>query len=164
MDVVSVALADGERARVRAVLDVFTREAVAVRADARLTAGMVVRVLEGLAYLRGAPKSLRVDNGPEFAGKMLDLWAYFNHVTLDSSRPGKPTGNAFIESFNGRPRQEGLDPHRFTCLDDRRTKTEGRRRGYNEDRPPSALGNLAPREFAAQQAGKTKPGQPSKLA
>jgi putative transposase len=164
MDFVSVALADGRKARVLTVLDVFTREAVAVRADARFTAGMVVRVLEELAYLRGVPTSLRVDNGPEFAGKMLDLWAYFNHVTLDFSRPGKPTDNAFIESFNGRLRQECLDPHWFTCLDDLRAKTEDWRREYNEDRPHSALGNLAPGEFAAKQAGKTEPGQPSKLA
>ena len=164
MDFVSVVLADGKKARVLTVLDVFTREAVAVRADTRFTAGMVVRVLEELAYLRGVPKSLRVDNGPEFAGKMLDLWAYFNNVTLDFSRPGKPTDNAFIESFNGRLRQECLDPHWFVCLDDLRAKTEDWRREYNEDRPHSALGNLAPREFAAQQAGKTKPGQPSKLA
>lgn len=95
---------------------------------------------------------------------MLDLWAYFNNVTLDFSRPGKPTDNAFIESFNGRLRQECLDPHWFTGLDDLRRRTEDWRREYNEERPHSALGNLAPREFAAKQAGKTKPGQPPKLA
>ena len=164
MDFVSVPLADGRRARVLTVLDVFTREALALRADARFTAGMVVRVLDELKTSRGVPKSLRVDNGPEFAGKMLDLWAYFNTAALDFSRPGKPTDNAFIESFNGRLRQECLDPHWFTCLDDLRRKTEDWRREYNEDRPHSALGNLAPREFAAKQAGKTKPDPPSKLA
>lgn len=164
MDFVSVQLADGRRARVLTVLDVFTRESLALRADARFTAGMVVRVLDELKAARGVPASVRVDNGPEFAGKMLDLWAYFNRVALDFSRPGKPTDNAFIESFNGRLRQECLDPHWFTCLDDLRRKTEDWRKEYNEDRPHSALGNLAPGEFAAKKAGITKPNPPPKLA
>jgi putative transposase len=157
MDFVTVTLADGRRVRVLTVLDLFTRESLALRADARFPGAQVVRVLEELAYLRGVPKSLRVDNGPEFSGKMLDLWAYFNGVTLDFSRPGKPTDNAFIESFNGRLRQECLDPNWFVCLDDARAKIEAWRKDYNEDRPHSALGNLAPREFAARQAGLTKP-------
>jgi len=164
LDFVSVVLADGRRARVLTVLDVFTREALALRADARFTAGMVVRVLDELKASRGVPASVRVDNGPEFAGRMLDLGAYFNNVTLEFSRPGKPTDNAFIESFNGRLRQECLDPHGFTGLDDLRRTTEDWRRESNHERPHSALGNLAPGEFAARQAGKTKPGRPSKLA
>lgn len=159
MDFVTVTLADGRRARVLTVLDLFTRESLAVRADGRFPAAQVVRVLDELAHERGVPRSLRVDNGPEFAGKTLDLWAYFNGVTLDFSRPGKPTDNAFIESFNGRLRQECLDPSWFLCLDDLRRKTEDWRTDYNERRPHSALGNLAPREFAAKQAGLTKPSR-----
>jgi putative transposase len=164
MDSVRVVLADGRKARALTAPDVFTREAVAVRADARFTAGTVVRVLEGLAYPRGVPRSMRADSGPEFAGTMPGLGGYFNNVTPDFSRPGKPTGNALIESFNGRLRRESLDPHRFTCLDGLPAKTEDWRREYNEDRPHGALGNLAPQAFAAEQAGKTKPDQPPKRA
>jgi putative transposase len=159
MDFVTATLADGRRARVLTVLDLFTRESLAVRADGRFPAAQVVRVLDELAHSRGVLQSLRVDNGPEFAGRTLDLWAYFNGVTLDFSRPGKPTDNAFIESFNGRLRQECLDPSWFLCLDDLRRKTEDWRTDYNERRPHSALGNLAPREFAAKQAGLTKPSR-----
>jgi putative transposase len=95
---------------------------------------------------------------------MLDLWAYFNKATLDFSRPGKPTDNAFIESFNGRFREEFLDQHWSLCLEDARAKAEPWRREYNEDRPHSALGNLAPREFARSKAGKTRPDPASGLA
>jgi putative transposase len=79
-----------------------------------------------------------------------NLWAYWNHVTLDFSRPGKPTDNAYIESFNGRFRQECLNEHWFLSLDDARDKVEAWRRDYNEERPHSALGNATPEEYAAQ--------------
>lgn len=164
MDFVSVALADGRRARVLCVLDIYTREAPAVRADARFTADMVVRVLDERKCRRGVPASIRGDNGPEFAGEMLDLWAYCGNVTLDFSRPGKPTGNAFIESVNGRLRAECLDPRGFLCPEDLRSGTEPWRVEYNRERPHSALGNLAPEEFAAKKAGETKPDQGPKLA
>jgi putative transposase len=88
--------------------------------------------------------------GPEFISKDVDLWAYWNHVTLDFSRPGKPTDNAYIESFNGRFRQECLNEHWFLSLDDARDKVEAWRRDYNEERPHSALGNATPEEYAAQ--------------
>jgi putative transposase len=152
-----VPLADGRRVRVRTVLDLFTRESLAIRADAPFPGIQVIKVLEELTHGRGTPQSIRVDNGPEFSGKLLDLWAYFNRVSLDFSRPGKPTDNAFIESFNGRLRQECLDPNWFLCLDDLRTKVEAWRREYNEERPHSALGDLAPEEFAANQARSVEP-------
>ena len=164
MDFVSVALADGRKARVLCVLDIYTREALAVRADARFTADMVVRVLDELKCRRGVPAGIRGDNGPEFAGKMLDLWAYCSNVTLAFSRPGKPTDNAFMERFNGRLRAECLDPRWFLCLQDLRSGTESWRVGYNRERPHSALGNQAPEEFAAKKAGETKPDQGPKLA
>jgi len=164
MDFMTVGLADGRKVRVLTVLDLFTRESLAIRADARFTSGQVVQVLEELAYQRGTPAGIRVDNGPEFTGRMLDLWAYFQKVTLDFSRPGKPTDNAFIESFNGRFRQECLNPNWFLCLDDLRSKVEEWRQEYNEDRPHSALGDLAPREFAASQAKVQQPDRTSKLA
>lgn len=164
MDFLSVPLSDGRKVRLLTVLDLYTRESLAIRADGRFPSGQVVRVMEELVSLRGTPTSIRVDNGPEFTGKMLDLWAYFNRVTLDFSRPGKPTDNAFIESFDGRLRQECLDPNWFQCVDDLRRKTVTWRKEYNEDRPHSALGNLAPKEFAELKARIPKPNPLAKLA
>ena len=106
------------------------------------------------AHARRA-KTIRVDNGPEFVSKTLDRWAYQNGVTLDFSRPGKPTDNAFVESFNGRLRDECLNAHWFLSLADAKSKIEAWRRHYNESRPHTALGWLTPQEFAlaaAQQA------------
>jgi putative transposase len=94
----------------------------------------VVEVLERVMKHHGRPRTIRVD-GPEFISKDVDLWAYWNHVTLDFSRPGKPTDNAYIESFNGRFRQECLNEHWFLSLDDARDKVEAWRRDYNEERP-----------------------------
>ena len=109
-------------------------------------------VMTRLARMR---KTIRVDNGPEFVSKTLDRWAYQNGVTLDFSRPGKPTDNAFVESFNGRLRDECLNAHWFLSLADAKSKIEAWRRHYNESRPHTALGWLTPQEFAlsaAQQA------------
>jgi putative transposase len=153
MDFVTVPLADGRKARVLTVLDLFTREALAIRADARFTSGQVIAVLEELTYLRGAPGSVRVDNGPEFTGKRLDLWAYFNKVTLDFSRPGKPTDNAFIESFNGRPRQKCLDPSWFVCLDDLRQKTEAWRKDTTRSVHTAPWGTWPPRNSLSHGPG-----------
>jgi putative transposase len=113
LDFMSDALADGRKFRVLTVLDVYTRECLAIRVEPRFSSEQVAKVLEGSAYLRGVPQALRMDNGPEFTGRMLDLWAYFNGVTPDFSEPGKPTDNAFIESFNGRFREECLNQHYF---------------------------------------------------
>jgi putative transposase len=164
MDFVTDQLSDGRRVRVLTVLDVFTREALAIRIDFRFTGDQVVQVLEDLAAARGAPRSVRVDNGPEFTGRALDLWAYFRGVALDFSRPGKPTDNGFIESFNGRLRQECLNLNWFLCLDDARVRVEAWRREYNRDRPHSALGDLAPEEFAASQARTNRPNPRSKVS
>jgi putative transposase len=157
MDFMSDALSDGRRSRALTVVDTFTREGPAARADSRFTGDQVVAALEGLAAERGAPASIRVDNGPEFVGRSLDLWAHFNGVAADFSRPGKPTDNAYIEAFNGRLRQECLDPHWFLCLDEAREKIEAWRPRYNREHPHSALGYLAPGEFAASEAGKIGP-------
>ena len=164
MDFLSDALSDGRRFRVLTVVDTFTREGLVARADFRFTGDQVVAALEGLTAERGAPASIRVDNGPEFVGRSLDLWAYFNGVTLDFSRPGKPTDNAYIEAFNGRLRQECLDPNWFLCLDDAREKIEAWRARYNREHPHSALGYLAPGEFAATRAGRKGPRPIAKLS
>jgi putative transposase len=95
----------------------------------------------------GLPKAIRVDNGPEFISKAMDQWAYWNGVELNFSRPGKPTDNALIESFNGRLRAECLNQNWYLSLKDAREKIETWRQYYNAERPHSSLGNLAPHEF-----------------
>jgi putative transposase len=101
---------------------------------------------------RGAPKTIRVDNGPEFVSRALDQWAYLHQVALDFSRPGKPTDNALVESFNGRLRDECLNTNWFLSLDDARRKIEAWREHYNESRPHTSLGYVPHREFAQQAA------------
>ena len=105
-------------------------------------------VLERLAITTGLPKIITVDNGPEFTGRALDEWAHRNGIKLDYSRPGKPTDNAYIESFNGRLRQECLDQHWFSSLEDAKIKIETWRIDYNEQRPHSSLGDQTPRAYA----------------
>ncbi len=150
MDFVSDALFDGRRFRALTVVDAFTRECLAIHVDQGIRGDDVVAVMERLQFQRGAaPENVRVDNGPEFVSKVLDHWAYRNSVVLDFSRPGKPTDNAYVESFNGRFRDECLNTHWFLSLEDARAKIETRRRDYNETRPHTSLGYQTPAEFAS---------------
>ena len=130
------------------LVDNFSRESLAIQAGQRMTGDDVVQVLQHVTSRRGYPKSIRVDNGPEFISKSLDLWAYWNQVKLDFSRPGKPTDNAYIESFNGKFRQECLNAHWFMSLHDAQEKIDHWRTDYNHQRPHSSLGNQAPAKFA----------------
>ena len=114
----------------------------------------MVRVIDVIATVRGAPQTIKTDNGSEFISKAMDKWAYERGVEIDFSRPGKPTDNATIESFNGRLRQECLNEHWFMSLEDAQLKIEVWRRHYNESRPHSALDWLTPREFALQHGPK----------
>jgi putative transposase len=150
MDFMSDELFDGRRIRLLTIVDNHTRESLAIHVGQRIRGSEVVQVLERIVKEHGRPQTVRVDNGPEFISKDVDLWAYWNHVTLDFSRPGKPTDNAYIESFNGRFRQECLNEHWFMSFEDAREKVEAWRRDYNEERPHSSLGNATPEEFAAQ--------------
>ena len=129
-------------------MDNFTRESIAIEVDSSIGGYRVVEVLSRVAQRRSLPKTISVDNGPEFTSKRLDQWAYLNGVQLDFSRPGKPTDNAFIESFNGRIRQECLNENWFLSLEDARQKVERWRLDYNTNRPHSSLDNLTPTEFA----------------
>ena len=149
MDFMADQLFDGKRFRILTLVDNFTRESVAIEVGQRFTGDQVVAVLERALKARGKPKSIRVDNGPEFISKSVDWWAYFNGVKLDFSRPGKPTDNAIIESFNGRVRQECLNEHWFLSLEDAQQKLSDWRDDYNQRRPHSSLGNVAPATFAA---------------
>ena len=148
MDFVSDALFDGRRLRALTVVDAFTREALAIHVDQGIRGEQVVEAMNRIAAVRGAPRTIRVDNGPEFISKALDRWAYENGVTLDFSRPGKPTDNAFVESFNGRLRDECLNTQWFLSLADARAKIEAWRRHYNESRPHTSLGWMTPAKFA----------------
>jgi len=153
MDFMADQLVGGQRFRLLTLVDNHSRESLAIEAGQRLTGDDVVRVLEQVTAQRGKPKSIRVDNGPEFISRSLDLWAYFNGVKLDFSRPGKPTDNAVIESFNGRLRDECLNQHWFLSLDEARAVTEAWKEDYNRVRPHGALGNQTPSEFARPLSG-----------
>ena len=154
MDFVSDRLYDGRRFRALTIVDNFSRECLGIKTEQGITGQQVVAQLERICFSRGAPGMIRVDNGPEFISKALDKWAYENNVTLDFSRPGKPTDNAFIESFNGSFRDECLNVNWFQSLGDARAKIESWRKEYNEFRPHSSLGDLTPRDFARKQARK----------
>ena len=143
-------LFDGHRFRLLTIVDDFTRESLAIEVGQRLNGADVARVLDRIRCSRGVlPKKIRVDNGTEFTSKRLDQWAYLSGVRLDFSRPGKPTDNGLIEAFNGRLRAECLNENWFLSLGDAKEKVAAWRLHYNTERSHSALGSLAPEEFAA---------------
>ena len=152
MDFMRDTLADGRTFRLLNIIDDATRVCPAIEVDTSLPATRVVRVLDGLAEERGLPKRIVVDNGPEFRSRVLDQWAYEHGVELVFIRPGKPTENCFIESFNGRVRDECLNVHWFTTIPDAKWVVEDWRVEYNSERPHSSLGNLTPEEFAERSA------------
>lgn len=148
MDFVSDGLANGRRLRCLTIVDDCTRECLALEVDTSLTGTRVVAVLERLADLRGLPQSITVDHGPEFEGRVLDAWAYARGVTLSFIRPGKPVENAYIESFNGKFRDECLNEHWFTTMAQARKIIEDWRIEYNTERPHSSLADRTPEEYA----------------
>jgi putative transposase len=150
MDFVADRLAGGRGLRCLAIVDNFSRECLAIEVDTSITGTRVKRVLEHLRQVRGLPRAIRVDNGPEFAGKILDAWAYERKVQLAFIRPGKPIENAYIESFNGRFRDECLNEHWFFTIDHARAVIEAWRNEYNEQRSHSSLNYLTPTQFATQ--------------
>lgn len=148
MDFVSDRLVDGRWFRILTVVDQYTRECVCTYADRSQTGEKVVVQMNRLALLRGLPESITTDNGGEFAGKAMEIWAYQNEVTLDLIRPGKPVENGYVESFNGRLRDECLNGEIFFDLADAREKLERWRADYNQNRPHSSLADRTPTEFA----------------
>ncbi len=148
MDFVSDQLYNGRRLRLLTLVDNYTRESLAIHVAQRIRGSEVVEVLEKVMAEHGKPQTIQVDNGPEFISKDVDLWAYWNQVRLDFSRPGKPTDNAYIESFNARLRLECLNEHWFLSLDDATEKVEDWRSDYNKTMPHSSLGNIPPEQYA----------------
>jgi putative transposase len=147
MDFMCDALADGRRLKVLTVLDTCTRECLALEAGATIRGSDVAAVLTRIGLRRGLPTTITCDNGTEFISKALDYWAYRNDVKIDFTRPGKPTDNAHIESFNARVRQECLSQHWFMNLEDARTTLRDWREDYNNHRPHSSLDNQTPAEY-----------------
>ncbi|MCW5701198.1 MAG: IS3 family transposase [Bradyrhizobium sp.] len=144
MDFVHDQLATGQKLRVLTMVDIFSRFSPALEPRFTFRGSDVVAILEGVCNEVEFPATIRVDQGSEFVSRDLDLWAYQRGVTLDFSRPGKPTDNAFIEAFNGRFRAECLNAHWFLSLADAQEKLEDWRRYYNEERPHGAIGNRTP--------------------
>jgi len=149
MDFMVDTLADGRGFRTLNIVDDFTRECVAIEVDRSLPGLRVVRVLDRLAETIGLPDILVTDNGPEFSGRALDTWAYARGVRLRFIRPGKPIENAFVESFNGKFRDECLNEHWFASVAEARGLIESWRVDYNTVRPHSALGGRTPQQFAS---------------
>ncbi|SFC34475.1 Integrase core domain-containing protein [Zunongwangia mangrovi] len=147
-DFVTDQLYDGSRFRALTVVDNYSRKCLAIYAGKSLKGSDVVGVMDNLVpSARVYPKRIKVDNGSEFIRKVLDKWAYENNVELTFSRPGKPTGNPFIESFNGSFRDECLNTNWFFSLEDAQEKFDIWREDYNGFRPHSSLGDMSPNEY-----------------
>ncbi|WP_157882830.1 IS3 family transposase [Deinococcus soli (ex Cha et al. 2016)] len=153
LDFVSDQLANGQRFRILNVVDDGTRECVLSYASTSIPGSTVARLLADAIRERGKPEVLLTDNGPEFTGRALDQWAYSQGIAHHFIDPGKPVQNAYIESFNGRMRDEFLNVHWFLSVPQARLSLAIWRRDYNVVRPHSSLGNLTPHEFARQLAG-----------
>ena len=154
MDFVFDRVASGRSIKSLTVVDDATHEAVAVVPEHSIGGDRLTRILDEVCAQRGRPGVIRSDNGAEFTGKAMLNWAYRNGVMLKLIEPGKPNQNAYIESFNGRLRDECLNEHWFTSLPHARVVIENWRREYNEERPKRSLGGLTPASYAKQMAEK----------
>jgi putative transposase len=152
VDFVFDRIASGRTLKCLTIVDDGTHEAVAVTAEHTIGGDHLTRILDHICSLRGRPALIRSDNGKEFTGKAMLSWAYRNGVALKLIEPGKPNQNAYVESFNGRLRDECLNEHWFTSLPHARTVIEAWRREYNEERPKKSLGGLTPAQYAKQLA------------
>jgi putative transposase len=155
IDFVMDALANGRRIKCLTIVDDFTRECLDIAVDYGISGGYVARVLDSIGKFRGLPRAVRTDQGPEFTSRALDRWAYGCGVDLKLIAAGKPTQNAYIESFNGKFRDECLNDHYFNNLAHARAVIADWRRDYNETRPHSSLGRMPPAEFAARRRQRT---------
>ncbi len=149
IDFVSDALETGRRVKCLTIVDDFTKEAIDIVVDHGISGQYVTRVLDAAARIRDLPKTIRTDQGPEFTGKSMDAWAYARGIELRLIEAGKPTQNAYVESFNGKFRDECLNEHWFRTLAQARAAVAAWRSDYNQRRPHSALAYRTPAEFAA---------------
>jgi putative transposase len=149
MDFMSDALANGQKLRVLTVVDQYTRECVALEAGSHFRGQDVAAILTRVGFTRGLPATINVDNGTEFTSRAFDHWAYTNHVQLDFSRPGKPTDNATIESFNASVRRECLSQHYFSTLAEAQVVLRAYQDDFNNHRPHGSLGQQTPAQFRA---------------
>lgn len=147
MDFVSDALSNGRRLRLLPIIDTYTRECLRIEVDTSIEGKRVTAVLNQIVSTRGLPENIVVDNGPEFISNALDEWAYIRGIKLHFIHPGKPVENAYIESFNGRFRDECLNQNWFMSIEHARQVIEEWRIDYNQERPHSSLGDLTPNEF-----------------
>ncbi len=149
MDFVMDGLSTGRGLRLFTMVDSYTRECLAIEVDSCLSSRRVTRVLEWVIAQRGAPETLRCDNGPEFTSRHFLAWCEERRIGLKHIQPGRPMQNGRVESFNGRLRDECLNANWFASLAEAREKVEAWREDYNEQRPHSSLGYLPPRVFAS---------------
>ena len=154
MDFVFDRSAEGRIIKCLTIVDDATHESVAIAPERAISGDILTRILDQLGATRGLPQVIRTDNGKEFCGRAMLNWCHGRGVNLRLIEPGKPNQNAYIESFNGRLRDECLNENWFTSLAHAQTVIEAWRREYNEERPKKALGGLTPAKYAKQLAGK----------
>ena len=159
MDFIHSRLMNGRRIKSLTIVDECSREAPAIETDTSIPGARVVRVLDRLKETRGVPKEIVIDNGPEFSGKVLDDWAWRNGVKLHFIDPGKPTQNAYIESFNATFRRDCLNQNWFYSLEEAILEIEKWRQDYNEFRPHGSIKGLTPSEFMKQFSLTQNPGR-----
>jgi putative transposase len=155
MDFVFDRTGEGRVIKCLTIVDDATHEAVAIVPERAIGGHMLTRILDHLAMQRGFPRAIRTDNGKEFCGRAMLTWAHQRGVKLFLIEPGKPNQNAYIESFNGRLRDECLNEHWFVSLPHAKVMIEAWRREYNEERPKKSLGGLTPSAYARQLAEKS---------
>jgi transposase InsO family protein len=160
MDFVFDRIGSGRTLKILVITDDATHESVAIVPEHTIGGDHLTRILDGICSQRGKPAVIRSDNGPEFTGRAMLTWAHRHGIALRLIEPGKPNQNAYVESFNGRFRDECLNEHWFMSLAHARAVIETWRREYNEERPKESLGGLTPAQFAKQLAIKavTMPG------
>lgn len=155
MDFVFDTLLGGRRFKTLTLIDVFTRECLALTVDFSIGGKRVIETLDQVSDLRGLPRAIRIDNGPEFTCRAMDEWGHRNKVKLDFIRPGKPIENAYVESFNGKLRDECLNENQFVALPEAEVEIKSYGRKFNEERPHSSLGTT-PALFAARHSFELK--------
>jgi transposase InsO family protein len=154
MDFVFDRVANGRSLKCLTIVDDATHESVAIAVEHSIGGTNLVRIMDEICAKRGRPTVIRTDNGKEFTGAAMLTWAHRNGVALRLIEPGKPNQNAYIESFNGRLRDECLNEHWFTSVAHARIVIEGWRQEYNTERPKKSLGGLTPSQYAKQLAGR----------